>query len=248
MRIIQSLHPTRSGSFAKYQLKYDGNKDSEAVEAFISAITVYKRIENISDEDAITGIPLLLRDQAAIWWQGVKDTITTWEDFATRLRHAFAPKVPAYLLYKTTIGEQQDSSTNTETFIAKKRALIAQLPKPAPNETHQLDMVFGQLHIRIREKVARNSVKSFDELLEAARSAEELLDDPTQPREDPREQQPSPSKLKPTTSCEYCRNMGYTIEDCGKKKRNEAANSIKDENGSSASTSRFSCYGCGTPA
>ncbi|KOB65715.1 Uncharacterized protein OBRU01_22743, partial [Operophtera brumata] len=163
-RILAAMSTTnRKGSFTKCSATYDGKGDSTMAEAFISSITIYKKLEKIDDSDAAT------------WWEGVRTQVITWPDFTDRLRHTFAPKKPAHLLCQEIIGEKQDVGLPTENFVVKKRALIAQLPGPAPTESQQIDMVYGQLCLVIRERVSRNSITTFDELLKATRSAEEVL-------------------------------------------------------------------------
>lgn len=36
-------------------------------------------MEQITDQDAIKGLPLLLIDTAATWWQGIKGEATDWK-------------------------------------------------------------------------------------------------------------------------------------------------------------------------
>ncbi|KAL0832527.1 hypothetical protein ABMA28_000738 [Loxostege sticticalis] len=255
--LLAKLSPNRRGSFAFCTSHFEGEKNSEAVEAFLAAASIYKSIENIPDKEALDGVPLLLRGEAAIWWQGVKKHVTSWEQFGTRLRNAFAPKKPAYILYQEIIGEKQEANVPTEQFIAHKRMLFAQLPAPEHTEEQQLSMIFGQLHIQIREKIQRTSVKTYDELLTAARGIEELRND--------NKVVPEPSLPKPPPrrgKCSYCHFVGHSMQDCRKLKRKQAEPGQLESGNTqrpstsmmgqatqapSPSTPRFSCYGCGTP-
>lgn len=45
--------------------RFKGEPDAAKVEEFISAISVFKDIENISDKDAVSGMPVLLEGEAA---------------------------------------------------------------------------------------------------------------------------------------------------------------------------------------
>ncbi|XP_075975681.1 activity-regulated cytoskeleton associated protein 2-like [Anticarsia gemmatalis] len=172
--LLAKLSPGRHGTFSTCTARYDGTKNLEVVEAFLAAATVFKQIENISDAEALTGVPLLLSGEAAIWWQGVKDHVSTWGEFQARLQYTYAPKKPAYILYQEIMGIKQDSRMSTESFVAHKRNLFAQLPEPKQPECHQLDMIYGQLHNRIRERVPRSAFRTFDQLLEAARGVEQM--------------------------------------------------------------------------
>ena len=105
----------------------------------------------------------------------MKCHITTWEQFQHRVRHVSSPKKPAYVLFQEIVGQKQQEGTSTETFVAQKRMLFSQLPTPSHTEGQQIDIIYGQLHIKIKERVPRASINSFDELLEAARDVEMLL-------------------------------------------------------------------------
>ncbi|KAF9408556.1 hypothetical protein HW555_011798 [Spodoptera exigua] len=89
-QLLSTITANKRGTFASCTFTYDGKKNSDAVEAFLAAATVFKSTEKISDSDALQSLPLLLRDEAAVWWQGVKTGVTQWEDFCTKLRHTFA--------------------------------------------------------------------------------------------------------------------------------------------------------------
>lgn len=175
--LMEVVAGNKKSSFATCTTVYEGERDSNTVEAFLAAISVFKEVEKISDIDALTGLPLVLKKDAATWWQGIKDQVITWEDFKKKLRHAFAPKKPAYIIYQELIQTKQQYNEPTEKSIAEKRVLLAQLPKPEHTEQQQLDMVFGQLNMKIKEKVPRTSVKTFDELIDKARAVEEVTKD-----------------------------------------------------------------------
>ncbi|KAF9405357.1 hypothetical protein HW555_013873 [Spodoptera exigua] len=257
--LLARLPPGRHGSFATCNARYTGVKNSEEVEAFLAAASVFKQIENISDAEALTGIPLILQGEAAVWWQGVKHQVTTWENFKERLRHAFAPKKPAYRLYQEIVGIKQDFETSTENFIAQKRMLFAQLPAPEHTEGQQLDMIYGQLKNRIQEKVPRNSVNSFDELLEAARAIEQLWISMSKSGDPGKANTKTPGRAK--LKCGFCHFTGHSTDRCRKlkKKKEESGmpstthddgNQIvpaKSTQAPSPAAPKVSCYGCGAP-
>lgn len=56
-------------------------------------------------------------------------------------------------LIQEIVGEPQDQSTNTEQFIARKRALINQLwSAKTLTEQFQIGMIYGQIRFDIRKK------------------------------------------------------------------------------------------------
>lgn len=116
---------------------------------------------------------MLLDDFAATWWQGVKDSVDSWDDAINLLKITFGPRKPAYLVYRELFANEQDSKTLSDVFICKARSLLAQLPTGTLNESIQLDMVYGLLQKRIRERVPRNKVLTFNDLLKHCREIEE---------------------------------------------------------------------------
>ncbi|XP_073962916.1 uncharacterized protein [Choristoneura fumiferana] len=245
-------------SFIDCNYNYNGVKDAEVVEAFLSAVNIFKRTADIGDMTALSELPILLKGEAGVWWLGVRNDVTSWSDFEIRLRENFAPVREAYLIYIDITQEKQLPGTSTEEFIRRKRLLFSQLPN-SQSETNQLDMVFGLLRLEIREKVTRAEVKSFKDLLKAAQAAEHVLKEKDRVvSTETNEYKPLPgSRPAPTrkTRCRYCKNYGHTVETCKKlsSRMDNPQKGVKP-NGveeitqfPSPSAPKFRCYGCGTP-
>ncbi|KAF9405862.1 hypothetical protein HW555_013567 [Spodoptera exigua] len=228
-QLLSTITANKRGTFASCTFTYDGKKNSDAVEAFLAAATVFKSTEKISDSDALQSLPLLLRDEAAVWWQGVKTGVTQWEDFCTKLRHTFAPRKPTFMVYYQITHEVQEANVTTEAFIARKRSLFSLAPPPAFTESQQIDLIFPLIRLDIRNRMPRDTVPTFYQLLETAREESENW-------------------------CTFCKNLGHTADVCRKKKRAEGTLSatVKDVSegqtqAPSPSQPKFSCYGCGAP-
>ena len=248
-------------SFANASFSFDGARDTARVEEFLTAATIYKAVQKMSDADAILSLPLVLKGEAATWWHGVKEGINKWTHFEKLLRHAFAPKKPAYLIYQEVFSQKQPFNMLTESFVAKNRALLAQISAPGHTEEQQLNMIYGQLHIKIRERVPRDSVTSFDSLLEAARGIEQLLKEKASTLLVDTSTPGTISKRK-KSRCDFCRAIGHTIEECRKRasfndrkltgrliQNDETKVKMEVAATQAPSPSQFtiSCYGCGTP-
>ncbi|XP_047990700.1 activity-regulated cytoskeleton associated protein 1-like [Leguminivora glycinivorella] len=101
---------------------------------------------------------------------------------------------PAHEIFQELLIIKQKDNEPIDTFIAKKKALFAQLPYNLL-ESQKLDMIYSTLNDKIQEMVPRDAVQTFDELLEAAK--------PTQPKKRMR--------------CNFCRHAGHTADECRKK-------------------------------
>ncbi|KAL0894867.1 hypothetical protein ABMA27_013381 [Loxostege sticticalis] len=126
-KLLETISSSRRSTLASCTASFNGEKNSEAVESFLAAVNVYKEIEKITDSEALAGLPLLLRQEAGKWWQGIKTNVTKWDDFQTRLRDTFAPKKPACLIYHEITSERQRPNEPMESFISKKRMLFSLL-------------------------------------------------------------------------------------------------------------------------
>lgn len=188
---------------------------------------------------------MLLDGFAASWWQGVQSTVLKWEDAVALLRNTFGPVKPRYKVYKELFALEQDLNTPIDVFICKTRVILAQLPKDMISEEIQLNLVYGLLNKKIREKVPRDDVNTFSELLENARLIEEFVDETTSADQ--------PKTFSNKSRCSFCKNMGHTKEECRKlisRKERPLENVSSHPNTPATSASAnppISCYGCGKP-
>lgn len=88
-----------TGNFSTCQSRFSGRKE-ESVEAFINAITTFKDCVNMTDANALKGLPMLLDSTAATWWQGCKNTVPTWDDALISLRRAYGINKPAHVIFR----------------------------------------------------------------------------------------------------------------------------------------------------
>lgn len=249
---------TTKGSLINCNYNYNGVKDAEVVEAFLSAVNIFKHSADIGDMTALSELPVLLKGEAGVWWLGVKNDVTSWSDFEARLRENFAPVREPYLLYMDITQEKQLPGISTESFIRRKRMLFSQLPSPGHPEVQQLDIIYGLLRLDIREKVSRADITNFKELLKAAQAAEHVLEEKDIVHEKKSTKYESDTRSAPIRKgrCRYCKNYGHTTEDCKKlsarkeiiQKPVPKINTLEAVTQfPSPSTPKFKCYGCGTP-
>ncbi|XP_036334784.1 activity-regulated cytoskeleton associated protein 2-like [Rhagoletis pomonella] len=175
-RLMQAVghFNTRAGSFSNCTARYGGERESTKVEEFIAAVATFKAVEKINDADAIIGMPMILEGDAAEWWRGVQEKAKAFDDVVRMLREAFSPLKPSWRIYGDIFECKQQKNEPTDTFVRKKRALFSQLTN-VPNEADQIDILFGMLHLQIRDRVSRKRINTFDDLLNEAREAELTL-------------------------------------------------------------------------
>lgn len=239
-QLLQMQSPTAScvsatpalsqGHFAKCTARFDGAKDSDVI-AFIDAIEIYKECVGIEGSIALRGLPMLLTGLAATWWQGVKSSIESWSEAIKLLKQTYGPRLPPHRIYRELFAKEQTDEETTDIFVCRARALIAQLPIGSLKEDVQLDMIYGLMTTKIREKVPRSGFNTFSELLCEARRVEDLFEEgrPRRQKSDTASKVPSAAVQKPTNTnstettfrtsktrpiCAYCKKYGHEKADC----------------------------------
>lgn len=126
-QLIDALQQRHRLGMTSCKASFDGSRELYKVEAFINEITIFKRTEQITDADALQGLPLLFKKEAATWWEGIRTTVIDWQGALTALRNAFAPPMKNYQLYTKIIESKQMEQETTETYMCRQRALISRL-------------------------------------------------------------------------------------------------------------------------
>lgn len=94
---------TNTGNLSKCSTRFDGSQNND-VNAFIDAIEIFKDCSQVTDDNALKGIPMLLDGFAASWFQGVKATLGTWKEAIDLLRTTFGPVKPPHRVYRELCG------------------------------------------------------------------------------------------------------------------------------------------------
>ncbi|XP_073958417.1 uncharacterized protein [Choristoneura fumiferana] len=252
-----SSHSTTNKNFTRCTLNYNGERDYNKVDEFITGISIYKQIEGISDEDAIAGLPLLLKDIASTWWTGIRTEIKTWPAALSAIRSAFAPKLQPYEVYLRLFEDQQGDCEPIDSFLCRKRALLGMLPTKRHKEEEQIDFVYGLLKMEVKKKIARSDIKSFADMIDKARHLESLEKNEKPQPSTSRETEAPFSKKKPGIKCLFCKRKGHIIDHCRMRlaqlsKVDGQSSTTTDATQSSITTlskpaATITCYGCGTP-
>ncbi|XP_036334492.1 activity-regulated cytoskeleton associated protein 2-like [Rhagoletis pomonella] len=240
-RLLQAVNNSNSrpGSFSNCSARFSGERSCTKVEEFTAAISTFKSVEKINDADAISGMPMILEGDAEEWWRGVKSKAKTFDDIVCMLREAFSPPRPSWRIYVEIFENKQQKNESTDTFIRKKPALFSQLTN-VPAEADQIDILFGLLHVQIRDRVNRPKISNFEELLNEAREAELFW----QERKQNAANDGQHSSVSAQARCGYCRKKGHSMDVYFKKKNEEAKEAhVANIAQAVALKPKFACYG-----
>jgi hypothetical protein len=100
--------------FTQFSARFNGTRSASAVEEFVTAATIYKKVEGISDEDALEGLPLLLTGEANPWWNGIKSNVSTWKEAMDLVRTRL-------LLGSQTTASSDDATGSTRKNVQETR-------------------------------------------------------------------------------------------------------------------------------
>ena len=165
-QLMNNLQPRKEKStFSTCTARFSGSRNTTNVEDFIATILVYKEAEDITDSRALFSLPLLFEGYAASWWQGVKQEADSFSKAIELLRANFAPPKPDWRLFAEIFQDKQRVLEATDSFICKKRKIFALLSEKI-TENSMLNMLYSQLLITIRERIPRENIKNFQNLLE----------------------------------------------------------------------------------
>lgn len=167
----QKMIPERKGSFKQCTARFDGIRDN--LNKFLVTICLYKDVERVNEDVALRELPLLFEGEAAAWWDTVGGNVTKWSQAMSMLQDSFAPKRAAYEIYAEVFSSKQEGNVATDEFVKQKRALLADLPNPHPDDV-QVDMIYWMLKKQIRRKMPRKAIINLDDMIEKARYVDNM--------------------------------------------------------------------------
>ncbi|KAJ3648391.1 hypothetical protein Zmor_020198 [Zophobas morio] len=241
------LHPS-SGTrhFSHCPARFNGSRNASSVEEFITTASLYKRLEKISDEDALETLPILLREEALTWWNGVRNSVNTWPAAVQLIRDAFAPRAPNHRLFKEIFNEPQGDEVSTDAYITRQRERLSRMSRQL-DEQWQMDILYGLLRRRLRDRIARTEVDTFADLLHKARAVEESEREGKNSHAKPNGKGPKADENRsrgPRLRCDVCRAFGHDTTACRRRPRGPAP---APGPATRTPAEPVRCYGCNAP-
>ncbi|XP_077292092.1 activity-regulated cytoskeleton associated protein 2-like [Arctopsyche grandis] len=232
-RRIDPEKNTVKGGFELCKLKFNGDND---VEEFISGITIYKIVNKIDDATANRDLHLVLDGKAARWWSSIKSSEFLWTECTFLLRSRFSNKMPINVIYQK-LKEKQSQNSSSTYFIAKKRALIANLPESF-SEMYQVKIVTDLLKKDIKNLIKRGAIATFKDLYDEVEVAESILKSKHRSLANHVKESTSvkkPRKLKKNytiqknkaVKCSHCFKYSHPTELCWNKIKSKCSTSLQ---------------------
>lgn len=196
----------------KWGLHFNG-KD---LHSFLERIEDMQKAYNIPDNELIKGIPILLRDDAILWFRNECPEIESWAAFEHKLKQFFLSTSEQRDLERQIRECKQYSSEPIRTFITRLSTLIRRKNTYSPEE--KMDTLYYGIKPDFRLHIPRGSVTSTEDLVHKVEDIEHTLKELS-----PKYYEQKPySSGTPATSDKYdrnkncwrCKEPGHTRFNC----------------------------------
>jgi hypothetical protein len=99
---------------------------------------------------------------------GVKTRTRTFDDAIQLIRSAFAPQRPNFRIFAEIFAHAQPENMAMDQYVTIQRDRFSQMTREL-DEVWQIDIVYGLVRKKIRDRVSRTDIETFEDLLENAR-------------------------------------------------------------------------------
>lgn len=165
---------------AKWNVKFNGVSDPLT---FVEKVEELQQSSGISEKRLFNSISLLFVDQGKLWFNGVKNSVSSWSELKSLLLEEFLPADYDYRLMSEIRSRTQGAEEATHIYFAVMSGLFSRLKKPLP-ESEQLDILLHNIRPHFTQQLALVEINSVSDLkkkcrhFEAARQRAELFTEP----------------------------------------------------------------------
>ncbi|XP_060810231.1 uncharacterized protein LOC132904321 [Amyelois transitella] len=160
-----------SGTFTHCTARFSGDA-GDSVEAFIDGIQSYKDCANVFEENALRGLSMVLTHNAAVWYQGIKKEITTWDGVIELLQILTA--INDLHTASTESCSTRNKATRIPTCLSRDAVHYLQRFPSAifPKERKSIWFMAYSIQEYVSKRLRREEFENFSGMLRLARSIE----------------------------------------------------------------------------
>ena len=133
------------------------------IHAFLRDIEDFVEMHNVRDDELLRGISGLLEGAAKNWYRSNKVKITTWKQFKTQIKLAFAPDDDDDEISEQINKLRQGEDETFAVFEARAEELFDRMTEPL-TEREKLKKLLKAIHLYYREKIRSDEVDTVREL------------------------------------------------------------------------------------
>jgi hypothetical protein len=148
---------------------------------------------------------------------GVKTRTRTFDDAIQLIRSAFAPQRPNFRIFAEIFAHAQPENMAMDQYVTIQRDRFSQMTREL-DEVWQIDIVYGLVRKKIRDRVSRTDIETFEDLLENARVIK------ANERDTGCSDKTLDETQKTRSRCSFCKIHGHRVSECRKKAKAENMN------------------------
>lgn len=157
-----------------WKIYFSGDGKGLHLYDFLSQIAMYRRSEQVSDNEMLASIVHLLCGRARLWYQAEYDTIYTWEDLVAGLKREFLPPNYNFVLLNDISNRMQKSHESSAEYMTHMQSLFKWVATDL-SEAHKLFIVQKNLLPKYAIGVSTRDIRTLAELSEVCRRMDSVF-------------------------------------------------------------------------
>lgn len=152
----------------QWKIFFSGDGKGLHLYDFLSQIAMYRRSEQVSDEEMLASIVHLLVGRARLWYQAEFDLINTWADLVSGLKNEFLPPNYNFVLLNDISNRAQKPHESFAEYMTHMQSLFKWVSIDL-SESHKLFIVQKNLLPKYAIGVASRDIRTLTELSQVCR-------------------------------------------------------------------------------
>lgn len=171
----------------------------QSLKGFIRKIWSLKNERNLPDDTAVSALSLLLPDVASRWWEDTRPFVNSWNLGVALMLKVLNSRRTLQEVWSEFETSNHQLDRQLGSFLREQRILLAEIRQYniILPEQLEIDLIYFKLNSKIRKKIDRKQIASFDELAYAQRFLES-----------------NPSQSGSNEICSHCRQPGHNDTMC----------------------------------
>lgn len=152
----------------QWKLSYSGDSNGMHLYDFLSEIDMFKRSEDVTDDELLSSVVHLLAGRARLWYRSWFDTFNNWGDLVVAMKREFLPPKYDYRLLTNISNRRQKPNETFAEYLSTMQSLFKYLSIPIA-EPHKLCIVEENMLQKYAIAVSTVDIASLDQLANVCR-------------------------------------------------------------------------------
>ncbi|XP_048000268.1 uncharacterized protein LOC125237321 [Leguminivora glycinivorella] len=163
------VHCSGDKNVAKWGVKFNGSTDPRS---FLERVEELKLAYGVSDVVLFNSAAQLFVDQGLLWYRGIKEQVSSWNDLKAILLDEFEPANFDFRLRCEILARTQGLDEPVHIYFAIMSCLFGRLKNPLPEE-EKLQILMNNIRPSFSQQLALVNIASIAELKDCCRKLEQ---------------------------------------------------------------------------